>query len=240
MTTLKADQDTASLQARESTLPRLLIIDDDQAVRKLLRFRLKDSYEIFDTGSPEDALALALQDRPDAILLDLGMPGYSGFEVCQSLASLSFTQGIPIVIVSGQSSGDYKEFCESLGAKAFFQKPVDIVGLKKTLAHLIDGRAPEKRADPRVHLKVSLTLRGTDSNGKSFGFPITTENVSATDFLAACNVPLREGAIVDVHLTKSADKLIGKARVTHLDSPGTPAQRCDFHFLEKPAEWVLR
>ena len=40
-------------------MPRLLIIDDDDAMRKVLRFRLKDSYEIIDTGSPEEALALA-------------------------------------------------------------------------------------------------------------------------------------------------------------------------------------
>ena len=65
---------------------KLLIIDDDESVRKVLRFRLKDSYEITDTGSPEEALALALQTKPDAILLDLMMPKYSGFEVCRTLS----------------------------------------------------------------------------------------------------------------------------------------------------------
>ena len=60
-------------------MPRLLIVDDDDAVRKVLRFRLKDSYEIIDTKSPEEALALALQQKPDAILLDLMMPRCSGF-----------------------------------------------------------------------------------------------------------------------------------------------------------------
>src|SRR5271168_2459442 len=105
-------------------MKKLLIIDDDESVRKVLRFRLKDSFEIVDTGSPEEALALALQDKPDAILLDLMMPKYSGFEVCQTLSFLSFTQNIPILIVSGESSARYKDFCESLGAKGYFQKPV--------------------------------------------------------------------------------------------------------------------
>ncbi len=237
---LKANQSTLNPPKTAGQLPRLLVIDDDEAVRKVLRFRLKDAYDIVDTGSPEDALALALQDRPDAILLDLSMPGYSGFEVCQTLASLSFTQGIPIIIVSGKSSDQDKEFCENLGAKAFFQKPVDIVALKKTLARLIEVRVRERPAEPRVHLKIALTLRGTDSNGLAFILSVTTENVSANDFLSVCSVPIKEGAIVDVHSPQNGGKLVGKARVNHVEWPGTPSQRCDFHFTEKPAEWVLR
>jgi CheY-like chemotaxis protein len=237
---LKADPNTVNPRKTATQLPRLLVIDDDEAVRKVLRFRLKDAYEIVDTGSPEDALALALQDRPDAILLDLSMPGYSGFEVCQTLASLSFTQGIPIVIVSGKSSDQDKEFCESLGAKAFFQKPVDIVSLKQTLARLIETHDRDRTVEPRVHLRVALTLRGTDSNGLAFILPVTTENVSANDFLAVCSVPIKEGAVVDVHSPQNGGKLVGKARVNHIDWPGTPSQRCDFHFTEKPTEWILR
>src|ERR1700727_1419471 len=172
MSILKTNQSTANPKSDSTTsqLPRLLVIDDDQAVRKLLRFRLKDAYDIVDTGSPEDALALALQDRPDAILLDLSMPG---FEVCQTLASLSFTQGIPIIIVSGKSSEQDEDLCKSLGAKAFFQKPVDIDGLKKTLARLIEGQVRGKQVEPRVRLRITLTLRGTDSNGIVFVLPVT-------------------------------------------------------------------
>jgi CheY-like chemotaxis protein len=242
MSILKTNQSTVNPQpdSTSSQLPRLLVIDDDQAVRKLLRFRLKDAYEIVDTGSPEDALALALQDRPDAILLDLSMPGYSGFEVCQTLASLSFTQGIPIIIVSGKSSEQDEELCKSLGAKAFFQKPVDIDGLKKTLARLIEGQVGGKQVEPRVRLRITLTLRGMDSNGSVFVLPVTTDNVGANDFLSVCSVPLKEGAIVAVHFTQNDKTFIGNARVSHVESAGTPTQRCDFHFTEKPSEWILR
>src|SRR3984885_295214 len=242
MSILKTNQSTANPKSDSTTsqLPRLLVIDDDQAVRKLLRFRLKDAYDIVDTGSPEDARALALQDRPDAILLDLSMPGYSGFEVCQTLASLSFTQGIPIIIVSGKSSEQDEDLCKSLGAKAFFQKPVDIDGLKKTLARLIEGQVRGKQVEPRVRLRITLTLRGTDSNGIVFALPVTTDNVGANDFLSVCSVPLKEGAIVAVHFTQNDKTCIGKASVSHVESAGTPAQRCDFHFTEKPSEWILR
>src|SRR6202041_3483024 len=65
-------------------VPRILIIDDDETMRGLLRDRLEDAYQIFDTGDPEQAIALALEHKPDGVLLDLMMPNFSGFEVCQT------------------------------------------------------------------------------------------------------------------------------------------------------------
>ena len=82
-------------------MPKILIVDDDQSMRRLLRMRLADAYEIIDTGEPEQALSLALEHRPDAIFLDLMMPKYSGFELCQSLRSLSYTCHIPIFVITG-------------------------------------------------------------------------------------------------------------------------------------------
>jgi DNA-binding response OmpR family regulator len=61
---------------------RLLIVDDDDAMRRLLRLNLSDSYEIIDTGKPEEALALTMEHKPDAILLDLLMPKISGIDLC--------------------------------------------------------------------------------------------------------------------------------------------------------------
>jgi CheY-like chemotaxis protein len=49
-------------------------VDDDEAIRRLVRLNLTDLYEIFDAGQPEEALALASEHKPDAILLDLRMP----------------------------------------------------------------------------------------------------------------------------------------------------------------------
>src|SRR6202041_781710 len=134
--TLQIDKGIDATKKSGTTTPTLLIIDDDESLRKVMAFRLKDSYTIIDSGSPEEALALALQYKPAAVLLDLMMPKYSGFEVCQTLSSLSFTAHIPILIVSGESSDRYRALCKSIGAKGFFQKPVDIDALKEKLASL--------------------------------------------------------------------------------------------------------
>jgi CheY-like chemotaxis protein len=82
-------------------MPCVLIIDDDESLRKMLRFRLKDSFEVLDTSSPEDGLMLALRHKPDVILVDLMMPTHTGLEACQTIAALSFTELIPVFVISG-------------------------------------------------------------------------------------------------------------------------------------------
>jgi len=83
---------------------RLLVIDDDEAMRGMIRHRLQRQYEIVDTGDATEALALALEHRPDCILLDLTMPFFSGLEFCQAFCSLSHTRMIPIFVITGQSA----------------------------------------------------------------------------------------------------------------------------------------
>ncbi|MFZ0211199.1 MAG: response regulator [Candidatus Acidiferrales bacterium] len=221
-------------------MPRLLIVDDDDAMRKVLRFRLKNSYEIVDTASPEEALALALQQKPDAILLDLMMPKYSGFEVCQVLSSMSFTQMIPILIVSGESAERYKTFCENLGAKGYFQKPVDFEALESRLTMVLGSRSGDRRSEARVKLRVMLKLKGSDAKGQPFELLAATENVSAHGFLCGCTAVVKKDAIVDVFLMSAGQQAVGKARVARVEWPETPGQRCGFQFVSDPLDWVLR
>ena len=89
-------------------MPKLLIVDDEEPVRRLIRLNLMDAYEIVDTGEPEQALALALEHKPDAILLDLRMPRYSGLELCQTFTSFSATQLIPVFVISGEGGANTK------------------------------------------------------------------------------------------------------------------------------------
>ncbi len=98
---------------------KLLVLDDDEALGRLVRVELSDAYEIIDSGEPEQGLALALEHRPDAILLDLRMPNYSGDELLQTLTSLSRTQMIPVIIVSGEAGVQTKEHCKQLGAAGY-------------------------------------------------------------------------------------------------------------------------
>lgn len=235
----KGSDNLASAETRKGAMPRLLIIDDDDSMRKLLRHRLESSYQITDTPDPEEGIALALQQKPDAILLDLMMPRHSGFEVCQTLSSLSFTQQIPILIVSGESVSRYSAFCENLGAKGFFSKPVDFAKLGHALTDAIHDSRRAIPISARVRLKITLRLRGVDDTQAPFDVVAVTESVTASGFSCGLQVNPEEGAVVEVYLATKEQESIGRGRVIRVDASATPGYSCDFQFLEKPANWVL-
>src|ERR1035437_6024154 len=157
---------------------QLLIVDDEEAMRRLLRINLEDRYEIVDTGNPEEALSMAMLGKPNAILLDLRMPNYSGFELCRTFKSMASTQLIPIIIISGEAGATTKLFCKELGATAYFEKPVDFDPLRAGLEKVLHAAQPDRRSEVRVHLLVMLELRETDINEKPFEETSTTDNVS--------------------------------------------------------------
>jgi DNA-binding response OmpR family regulator len=219
---------------------KLLVVDDDEALRRLMRLELSDAYEVIDSGEPEQGLALALEYKPDAILLDLRMPKYSGYELCQTFTSFSRTQMIPVIIVSGEAGGQTKEHCKQLGAAGYFEKPIDFEALRACLGQTIKSRRHTPRTEVRVRLHVSLKLRGMDNQGKKFEEVTTTENVSLSGFLCSCTAQLPVNSIVDVYMTSPTEAYVGKAKIVHADSKGAPPRRCGCCFVEKTGLWVLQ
>ena len=120
-------------------MEKLLIVDDDEALRRLMRLELSGTFDVIDTGEPQQGLALALEHKPDAILLDLRMPNYSGYELLQTFTSFSHTQKIPVIIVSGEAGGQTKDHCKQSGAFAYFEKPIDFDALRNCLSQAHQG-----------------------------------------------------------------------------------------------------
>jgi response regulator RpfG family c-di-GMP phosphodiesterase len=222
-------------------MPKILIVDDDDALRSLMKIRLAGTYEVIDTGNPVQALGLALEHKPDAILLDLMMPNTSGFELCESLHTLSYTSQIPIFIVSGESAVKYREHVALLGAKGFFEKPVNFPDLKKRLSDEIQARHPERRAHVRVRMRLVLKLKGQDEGGRSFEQLTTTENVSAAGFLCNFSVLLGKDAALDVFIASTGqDCYVGKVRPARIEARDTQWQRYGFQFIERTKEWIFQ
>src|ERR1700753_2748151 len=215
-------------------MPRILVVEDDESMRGLIRQRLSDSFEVTEPGDATEHLGVALAPKPDCILVDLMMPRFSGLELCQTFASVSNTQTIPIFVITGQSADEHKEFCLNLGARDFFQKPLDFDKVKSSINSAINSPQNERRRDHRIRLKVILKLVGTSASGKRFDL------LSTTGFLCKCSVCLEPGGIVEVFLlSRSSEVLVGRASMRHVQWPGTAWQNCGCGFVEKNASWVL-
>jgi DNA-binding response OmpR family regulator len=222
-------------------MEKLLVVDDDDAMRGLLTHRLADTYEMIETGDPVQALGLALQHKPRAILLDLMMPDCSGFELCQSLHNLSYTARIPIFVVSGQSAAKYRDYMSTLGAAGYFEKPIDFAALKARLTAELQARTQERRAHTRVRMKLIVKLKGSDSRHRSFEQLTTTENVSAGGFLCTLPLDLSAESVFQVFMSGAAhEQYVGSVRVVRREAEGTPWQRYAFQFVERTPEWILQ
>jgi len=219
---------------------RILIVDDDDAMRMLLKERLSDIYDIVETGDPAEAFALTLDLCPKCILLDLLMPGLTGFEMCKTLSSLSLTKKTPILVLSGNSPGQYGDFCSHLGARDYFQKPIDFNRLRTRMTELIDQDLPDPRPELRAKVQVAIELRGLNRYGEAFQELTSTEDVSVSGFRCGCAVPLDQRSIVEVFL-RSGDlkRRIGRAQVVHTLWRGKHDPRYGFHFTQRPTEWLL-
>src|SRR5271155_4018522 len=208
-------------------------------MRRLIRMNLSDEYEIVDTGEPEQALALALEHKPDAILLDLRMPKYSGFELCQMFTSFGSTQLIPVLVISGEAGSTTKEFCRGLGVAGYFEKPVDFAALRLQLAEFLKTRRRERRGESRVNLRVPLKLTGTDAHGKPFVALTTSENIGPSSFLCAANIEIAADSFVEVYLL-NGEQRAGRARVVRSEWLDTQYPRYACRFSEKTGGWVLQ
>jgi len=219
---------------------KLLVVDDDAALRRLMRLELSDTYEVIDSGEPEQGLAIALESRPDAILLDLRMPKYSGYELLQTFTSFSHTQKIPVIVVSGEAGSQTKEHCKQLGAAGYFEKPIDFDALRVCLRQVAKHRHEPPRSEVRVRLRVPLKLRGTNDHGEPLEELATTENVSMSGFLCVCTAAFPLNANLAVFLTNPSEKYVGKVRIVHFDDQGAKLRRYGCAFTEKTGPWVLQ
>jgi CheY-like chemotaxis protein len=239
MTQKLAEKSTQTSDAKETRLAKLLVVDDEESMRRLMRLNLGDKYQIVDTGEPETALSLALEFKPDAILLDLRMPKYSGYELAQTFTTFSSTQLTPVLVISGEAGSTTKSFCRDLGVAAYFEKPVDFDALEETLSKLLTVGRKERRSEVRVKLRVPIRIAGQAADGSDFDVITMTENVSKSGFLCACNVDIHVGATIEVSLTNSTG-LVGKAKIMRSEWQDTPYPRYGCRFTEKTGTWVLQ
>jgi two-component system, OmpR family, response regulator MprA len=136
---------------------RILVVDDDRAVREALRRALTlGGYEVQMAEDGEGAIESVAGEVPDAVVLDLGMPGIDGLEVCRRVRLLG--NRVPILILTARDAvGDRIEGLDA-GADDYLVKPFDVEELKARLRALLRRAAPEE--DPEALAFAEIRLDG--------------------------------------------------------------------------------
>ena len=109
--------------------PRLLVVDDEYFNFEMLKVALSADFELSYAESGQSCLSSAIANPPDAILLDVCMPGLDGYDTCRMLKNTPETRNIPIVMVSGLESEKEQQAGFDAGCDAYVVKPFSVVGL---------------------------------------------------------------------------------------------------------------
>lgn len=103
--------------------PRILIVEDDEALGELYEERLrKEGYQVFWAKTGEEGSNMAMEEKPDLILLDILLPERGGLGVLQTIKTWTETKQIPIIIMTAMPGEEHKEEALRLGAAAYFVK----------------------------------------------------------------------------------------------------------------------
>jgi DNA-binding response OmpR family regulator len=136
----------------------VLVVDDHGPLRTLCRTSLEDAgFRVLEARDGEEALASVRGEYPDVILLDIMMPGISGWEVTSELLADRSTDQIPIIFISARSELSDRMRAFELGAQAYLTKPFDPAVLVETVTTILDQI---ERGDREAALAETLaTLR---------------------------------------------------------------------------------
>lgn len=116
----------------------LLVEDSLTQTEVLSRYLQQAGLTVVSVTSGEEAQIKLQLQKPDLVILDVILPGQSGFELCSEIKSNSNTQQIPVVICSTKGSEADKIWGSMLGADAYLPKPIDHQKLMQTIRQLTD------------------------------------------------------------------------------------------------------
>lgn len=128
--------------SKERASGNILVVDDDPEIVTMLSTRLgARGYKVSTASDGNRALELAKRERPDIMLLDVMMPGKSGWEVARALKQDPVTQAIKIVMVTAIGEQVNEITSPLYGADAHVDKPFEFDKLEKVIAQLLATRS---------------------------------------------------------------------------------------------------
>lgn len=132
-------------------MAKILLVEDDKSLREIYGVRLlAEGYDIVSAGDGEEALAMAIKERPQLIVSDVMMPKISGFDMLDILRSTSETKDIKVIMMTALSSEDQRQRGEQLGADRYLVKSqVGIEDVVRTVHEVLaDMPTPGTQQNP--------------------------------------------------------------------------------------------
>jgi len=121
---------------------RILVVEDAPDVRELLRLTLEgEGYEVLTAGDGLSAVETALSELPDAVVMDMSLPGLDGYNAARLMRREPALAGVPLIACTAFNRWEWRGKAIAAGFDAFMTKPLDLRHLTATLATLLALRA---------------------------------------------------------------------------------------------------
>jgi len=120
----------------------LLLVDDCIAERDLYAMTLEPTFGISTAARGDEGIALAKAEHPDAVVLDVMMPGMDGWETCSRIKAHPGTAGIPVILLTGADDRDLSAHAKAVGASALLRKPCPADRLVDTIMDALGAASP--------------------------------------------------------------------------------------------------
>jgi DNA-binding response OmpR family regulator len=135
---VRADDQSVRADAQNGAAGRVLVVDDNDDIRSLVEFKLVQAgYTVTVAGSGPDGLDRAREWRPDLVVLDVAMPGMTGYDVCRELRGDPATAHIPVIMLTARDSTDSATLGYLAGADIYLTKPIVLRTLLEKVESLI-------------------------------------------------------------------------------------------------------
>jgi CheY-like chemotaxis protein len=123
---------------KNSRDPTVLIVEDDEDVRYLMRLELESlGYRVVEAEDGEKAVEIAETERPDIILMDLTLPVMDGIEATEKIRGADGLSKVPIIAVTAHQETDFRDGAKAAGFDAYVTKPIDINWLSELIRGLL-------------------------------------------------------------------------------------------------------
>lgn len=117
---------------------KVLVVDDEGSVRNLIRRVLGKKYVVLEAKDGQEAVSMALNEKPDLILLDIMMPGMDGYTACYNIKKEPMTRAIPVVMLTALALELNVKLGKDLGADGYITKPFNSQDLLGGIAPFLE------------------------------------------------------------------------------------------------------